>query len=73
MTALLGPDAALLLAGVAGSALVAGLLAGAFGIGGGAIIVPVLYAIFFQVKTRETVASSPQLKDTVVTNAAPAE
>ncbi len=40
---ILGPDTVVLLAGLALSGVVAGLLAGAFGIGGGAIIVPVLY------------------------------
>src|ERR1700753_3186399 len=43
-----GPMAeiALLLGGVIGGGVVTGLMAGLFGIGGGAVIVPVLYEIF---------------------------
>ncbi len=39
-------ELALLAAAIAGAGLVTGLLAGLFGVGGGAIIVPVLYEIF---------------------------
>ena len=39
-------ELALLFAGVVGAGVVTGLMAGLFGIGGGAVIVPVLYEIF---------------------------
>ncbi len=39
-------EVALLLGGVLGGGIVTGLMAGLFGIGGGAVIVPVLYEIF---------------------------
>ncbi len=39
-------DFALLIAAILGGSLITGILAGLFGIGGGAIIVPVLYEIF---------------------------
>src|ERR1700722_10416898 len=39
-------EIALLVAGVVGGGVVTGLLAGLFGIGGGAVIVPVLYEVF---------------------------
>src|SRR6202166_92813 len=39
-------EIALLVAGVVASGVVTGLLAGLFGIGGGAVIVPVLYEVF---------------------------
>lgn len=55
LTAALGPDALLMLAGLAASAVIAGLLAGAFGIGGGAIIVPVLYTLLGMLDVDEAV------------------
>src|SRR5215475_515830 len=39
-------ELALLLASVVGAGVLTGLMAGMFGIGGGAVIVPVLYEIF---------------------------
>jgi uncharacterized protein len=39
-------EIALLVAGIIGAGVVTGLLAGMFGIGGGAVIVPVLYEVF---------------------------
>src|ERR1700722_17429985 len=39
-------EIALLVGGVIGGGIVTGLMAGLFGIGGGAVIVPVLYEIF---------------------------
>jgi uncharacterized protein len=39
-------DFALLIAAIVGGGLITGTLAGLFGIGGGAIIVPILYEIF---------------------------
>ncbi len=52
---LFGPDTLALLAGLALSGVVAGLLAGAFGIGGGAIIVPVLYRFLDVLEVPEAV------------------
>ena len=39
-------EIALLVAGILGGGVVTGLMAGLFGIGGGALIVPVLYEVF---------------------------
>ena len=39
-------ELAILAAAVAGGGVVTGIMAGLFGIGGGAIIVPVLYEVF---------------------------
>src|SRR3984957_20875612 len=39
-------EIALLVAGVVGGGVVTGMLAGLFGIGGGAVIVPVLFEVF---------------------------
>src|SRR6202166_222986 len=39
-------EIALLVAGILGGGVVTGLMAGMFGIGGGAVIVPVLYEVF---------------------------
>src|SRR5258705_2840862 len=39
-------EIALLVAGILGGGVVTGLMAGLFGIGGGAVIVPVLYEVF---------------------------
>ena len=39
-------EIALLAAWIAGAGILVGILAGLFGIGGGAIIVPVLYEVF---------------------------
>jgi uncharacterized protein len=46
MDAISSSDLAFLIAALLGAGLVSGLLAGMFGVGGGAVIVPVLYQVF---------------------------
>ena len=53
----------LLLAGVVGAGLLTGLMAGMFGIGGGAVIVPVLNEIFRVLGPQHTVAQRVEAGD----------
>ena len=51
-------EIALLALWIAGGGILVGILAGLFGIGGGAIIVPVLYEVFRVMACRKTCASN---------------